>query len=208
MKNTSHHSHMANQKVSLSKNLFLRKNDEKVELLINRLSSTAIKSSSNLLSLLNGFKKQTLLSTLFSEYNNHGLSKSIAQLLHLNFLTSDSINEDFEWLKTKIDMNCIKQFRTKHFLTLYSDCVDFLARRFSDFMEKVYHSICLKLYLPIDQIVQNDQKIIIYICKNRDEFQKFWGPTITPDWADAFVYSSNLMIIDQQKIMQLDVKSL
>jgi len=199
---------MANQKVSLSKNLVLRKNDEKEELLINRLSSTAIKSSNILLSVLNGLrKKQILLSTLFSEYNNHELPKSIAQLLHLNFLISDSINEDFEWLKSKVDMNCIKQFRTKHFLTLYSDCVDCQARGFSDFMEKVYHSICLKLFLPINQIFQNDKKIIIYICKERDEFQKFWGPTTAPDWADAFVYSSNLMIIDQQKIMQLDVKS-
>lgn len=208
MKNISYHPHMANQKVSLSKNLVLRKNDEKEELLINRLSSTAIKSSNNLLSFLNCLrKKQILLSTLFSEYNNPELPKSIAQLLHLNFLISDSINEDFEWLKSKVDMNCIIQFRTKHFLTLYSDCVDYQARGFSDFMEEVYHSICLKLFLPIDQIVQNDQKIIIYICKGRDEFQKFWGPTTTPDWADAFVYSSNLMIVDQQKIMQLDVKN-
>lgn len=198
----SHHPDIANQKIYLSRNLVLRKNCETGELLINRLSSAAIKSSKSLLNFLSGLRrKPVLLSALLAEYDDNDLSKSITHLFNLNFLISDCINEDLEWLKSKVEMNSIKQFKTKHFLTLYSGGVDYLARGFSDFMEEVYHSFSLKFFLSIDQ------KITIYICKDREEFQKFWGPSPLPDWPDAFVCSSNLMIIDQQKIMQLDVKN-
>ncbi|WP_300464407.1 radical SAM protein [Desulfobacula sp.] len=95
-------------------------------------------------------------------------------------------------------MKNIKQFETKHFLILYSGNSDYLFRNFSDFMEDVYQSLSLKFLSPIDQ------KITVYTCKNREEFQEFWGPSAMPDWPDAFVFSSNLLIIDPQKIRQLD----
>ena len=74
----SHHPDIANQKIYLSRNLILRKNCETGELLINRLSSAAIKSSKSLLNFLSGLRrKSVLLSALLAEYDDNDLSNSI-----------------------------------------------------------------------------------------------------------------------------------
>ena len=187
----SRYQDIANQKISLSRNLVLKKSSGTGELLINRLSFTAIKSSKSLLNFLSSFrKKPILLASLLAKYGDNDLLKSITHLLKINFLIPDSTNEDLEWLKARSDMNSIKQFETKHFLTFYSDGVDYLVRSFSDFMEDVYSFLLMKHFLFFDK------KITIYICKNRDEFNEFWGSPPLPDWPKAFVFSRNLLIID------------
>jgi len=187
----SQYQDISNQKIALSRNLLLKHTDEAGELLINRLSSTAIKSSKKLRSFLNHFsEKPILLSSLLSEYSDADSLKAISHLLKINFLIPDSANEDLEWLKSRLDMNNIKQFETKHFLILYSDGIDYLIRRFSDFMEDVYSFLLVRHCLSIDQ------KINIYICKDRYEFGEFWGSAPLPDWPNAFVFSRNLLIVD------------
>ena len=196
----SQYREIVNRKVFLSKNLVFRKNCETGKLLINRLSSTAIKSSKSLLDFLSLIRKKPVpLSSLLAQYSDSDSLDSITHLLKINFLISDCINEDLEWLKKRIDMSRIKQFETKHFITLYSGGVDYPARNFSDFMEDVFSFLSLKHFLAIHQ------KITIYICKDRDEFKEFWGSAPLPDWPKAFVFSSNLLIVDQQKILQLDI---
>ena len=201
LRNNPLNNNIFDQKVILSRNLILKSDKDCKKILINRLASTALNSSPSLLEFLNQFrKKPVLLSTLLAEYSDTDLLHTISHLLKINFLIHEKINEEFDWLKKRIDMSHIKEFETTHFIILYSGKNGYQARNFSAFMERVFNVLIQKLNFS------STQKILIYICKDRNEFQKFWGNTSVPDWANAFVYSSNLMIVSQQRVNKTNLK--
>jgi len=189
------------QKVILTHNLVLKSTKKGKYILINRLTSTAVKLSASLLEFLKRFsKKSILLSSLLAEYSDTDLLQTVSYLLKINFLIPANINEELNWFKEQVDMNQIKGFETKHFIIFYSGENNYQARNFSDFMERVFYFLIQKLRFF------SAHKIIIYICNDCDEFQKFWGNVPAPDWADAFVFSSNLIIVNQHRINKTNLR--
>ena len=193
--------HILNQQLTLSKNLVLKKCIGKSDILINRLSSTAVNASPSLIKFLKHFsEKPVSASRLLKEYNSRDLLQSVTHMQKLNFLIPECINEELEWLEKRVEINNIRKFETEHFIVFHPGSNGYQAINFSDFMERVFNFLSSKLKFF------SSHKVVIYICSNRKEFQNFWGDSTSPDWADAFVFSSSLIVVSRQRVNQTSLK--
>jgi len=190
----------ASRQLSLSSQL-IRQHHEQMPFIINRLTGTAANASPDLLEFLDLFKDPANPAHLYERYCRPDLWLKAAHLMNISFLIPAHIDEEVQWLEGVIGREENKIFETEHFFTYYPDGEGYLARDFTDLMEEAYRFLITK-GLP-----HFKKKILIFICQSREQFKQFWGIAPLPEWVKAFVHLGRILVIDRQKILPIDRKS-
>lgn len=182
----------------LSKQLFLRKND-KSPTLIHQLSGITIDATPDLLEFLNQFKEPIEPQSLNERFSLADLQSTIARFIDIRFLVPETEDEENQWLDQEIDTISKKQiFQTGYFLTYYPNSEGFLAREFTDLMEERYDYLLTRGFPALKQ------KVLILLCSNRKEFKLFWGSARLSEWPRSFVTKGRILVIDLQRIIKTD----
>jgi uncharacterized protein len=169
--------------------------------IIHRLAGTAIKAAPNLLEFLDLFKEPICPLSLYKQYILPDLQPTVARLIDIRFLIPEDTDEEAQWLEKEIRQDQIRVFQSAHFVTYYPESNGYLARNFTEVMEKSYKLLTARGLYSIKR------KVLIYICQNRKRFGQFWGSAPLPEWVKAFVVNGRILVVDQQKILHIHRRS-
>jgi uncharacterized protein len=188
------------QKLTVSRNLILKR-QEKEMIIYHRLAGTAIKSSPNLLEFLDLFKESIYPLSLSEKYMWSDLQATVARLIDIRFLIPEDTDEETQWLEEEIGQDHVKIFQSAHFVTYYPNEEGYFARDYTYLMEEAY---CL---LTKRGLLQTKNKALILICQSREQFKEFWGVVPLPEWVKAFVSLGRIIVVDQQKFLPKNRKT-
>lgn len=165
-------------------------------ILTHRGSGRSIEISEDMLEFIDVFKQKTRPNSLLEKYYIPNIVNILQQLISNNIIIDNTWDEEFEFLEKHSLITNKKIKETLNCICLYPSKENHLAGEFMQFFQE--------LYLKLDKDIRLlNKKMILYLCKNRDEIIQFWFEPSLPDWVKAFVSHRRILVVDIDQIKDI-----
>ncbi len=164
--------------------------------IVHGLSGFAIQASEDMLEYIDSFKQPQIPLDVLNKYHIPNITQITAKLVKNNILLELSKDEELEYIEERMSSFSKNRIDTLNCICLFPLKNNGSAKKFSQFIETLYLSLSTRIQ-PLRQ------KIIIYLCQDKNELAGFWFEPQIPLWINAFIASRRILVADIKGIKNM-----
>lgn len=181
-----------------SRHLWVRKTDGS-RILVHGESGISLEVSEDTLEFISCFQRRRKPVSLLDRYRIPNIIETLDLMERQNLLIQDTRDEELEILEKRSLTDGKEMMESDNCICLFPAREEAFSSNFLDAIQK--------LYLRIDpELRHSDKKIILYLCRSRDEISRFWMEPHLPDWVTAFVSHRRILVADPACFRRIDME--
>ena len=165
--------------------------------IVHGLSGFAIKASEDMLEFIDLFKQPQTPHDVLNKYHIPDIMQITETLVKNNIVVELSKDEELEYIEERMS-----SFSNNRIDTL--NCICFCPSNQTETAQKFVQSMEL-LYLNLStKLKPRRQKLLIYLCRDKNELAGFWFEPLLPQWIKAFVTCRRILVADINEFEIID----
>jgi len=165
--------------------------------IVHNLSGYAISAPIDMLEFIDSFKQPRAPCDVLKNYNIPDIKRIVQVLVKNNLLLELSKDEELTFLKEKISDFSKNRIDTTNCICFYPINHTETAQKFINGIELLYLDLSKK-FNPLRQ------RLLIYLCQDKNELAEFWFEPLIPPWIKAFVACRRILVADVNEFKIID----